>query len=415
MTRRRVVVTGLGVVAPIGIGIEPFWESLIHGRSGVGPITAFDASPFKTRIAGEVKDFAAERYMSPKTAKRSARFAQIGITAALEAFGHAGLAPVEGDAGARSAIVMGSGIGAFDMFEREHESFIRRGPGKFHPLTVPMIIPNATAGALAGETGFRGPNFCVSTACATGATAIGAAFDLVRAGRSDIAIAGSSEATVSPWALDGYLQLRALSSRNDSPETASRPFSATRDGFVLAEGAGALILESLEHAQARGVPIHAELMGYGATADGYHMTAPDPTNQGAVRAMRDALSDAGLEPSDVDLVNAHGTSTPLNDAAETAAIHKAFGSHARKLMVQSTKSMTGHTIGGAAAIESVAGILQLMRGRVHPTINLNDPDPECDLDYVPNVAREASPRVLMKNAFGFGGHNAVLVFRRWDG
>jgi len=309
---------------------------------------------------------------------------------------------------------MGSGIGAFDMFEREHESFIRRGPGKFHPLTVPMIIPNAAAGMLAGETGFRGPNFSVSTACATGATAIGSAFDLVRNGRCDIAIAGSSEATVSPWALDGYLQLRALSTRNDSPETASRPFSATRDGFVLAEGGGALILETLEHAEARGATVHAELLGYGATADGFHMTAPDPTNQGAVRAMRDALVDAGLEPRDVDLVNAHGTSTPLNDAAETAAIHKAFGDHAGKLMVQSTKSMTGHTIGGAASIESVAGILQLMRGQVHPTINLHDPDPECDLDYVPNVARQASPRILMKNAFGFGGHNAVLVFRRWD-
>ncbi|MEP7028253.1 MAG: beta-ketoacyl-ACP synthase II [Candidatus Eisenbacteria bacterium] len=401
MTRRRV-------------GVEPFWDSLLAGRSGVATITAFDSSPLKVHIAGEIKGFDPDQLLSPKTVKRSARFAQIGIAAALEAFTHAGLEPAEGDAGLRGAIVIGSGIGAFDMFEREHESFIRRGVGKFHPLTVPMIIPNAAAGTLAGETGFRGPNLSVSTACATGGTAIGVALDLIRAGRADVAIAGSSESTVSPWAIDGYCQLRALSTRNDDPTTASRPFSLNRDGFVLAEGAAALILEDLDHARARGAKIHAELLGYGATADGYHMTAPDPTGAGAVGAMRAALADAGLEPTDVDLVNAHGTSTPINDAAETAAIHRAFGAHASKLMVQSTKSMTGHPIGGAASIESVACVLQLARGRVHPTINLHEPDPACDLDYVPNLAREAQPRIAMKNAFGFGGHNAVLVFRRWD-
>ena len=415
MTRRRVVVTGLGVVAPNGIGVDAYWDALMAGRSGVGPITAFDASRFKSRIAGEIKDFDPERYMPAKTAKRSARFARLGIAAGLEAFAHAGLTPRAGEEGTRAAIVIGSGIGAFDMFEEEHEAFLTKGVGRFHPLTVPMIIPNAAAGMLASETGFHGPNFSVSTACATGGTALGSALDLIRAGRADVAIAGSSESTISPWALDGYCQLRALSLRNDDPQGASRPFSRTRDGFVLAEGAGALILEELETARARGATILAELLGYGATADGYHMTAPDPTNAGAVHAMQDALADAGVAPEEIDLVNAHGTSTPLNDEAETAAIKKTFGAHARRLLVQSTKSMTGHTLAGAASIESVASVLQILRGRVHPTINLTDPDPACDLDYVPLVARDVAPRTVMKNSFGFGGHNAVLVFRRWDG
>jgi 3-oxoacyl-[acyl-carrier-protein] synthase II len=415
MNRRRVVVTGLGVVAPIGIGLEAFWDSLMAGRSGIGPITFFDASRFKSRIAGEIKDFDPEKYMSAKTAKRSARFARLAIAAGLEALQQSGVGTLAGEKGARGAVVLGSGIGAFDMFEEEHEAFLTKGQGKFHPLTVPMIIPNAAAGMLATETGFRGPNFSVSTACATGGTALGTALDLIRAGRADVAIAGSSESTMSPWALDGYSQLRALSTRNDDPEGASRPFSRTRDGFVMAEGAGAFILEELETARARGATILAELLGYGATADGYHMTAPDPTNAGAMRSMRDALDDAGVAPEEIDLINAHGTSTPLNDAAETAAIHKVFGDHAARLMVQSTKSMTGHTLAGAAAIESVAVILQILRGRVHPTINLNDPDPECDLDYVPHVARDASVRTVLKNSFGFGGHNVGLVFRRWDG
>ncbi len=414
MSRRRVVVTGLGVVAPNGIGREAFWDALMAGRSGISPITHFDASRFKSRIAGQILDFDPERHMSAKVAKRSARFARFAIAAGLEALAHAGLGPLEGEAGARGAVVIGSGIGAFDMMEEEHEAFLTKGPGRFHPLTVPMIIPNAPAGMLANETGFRGPNYSVSTACATGATAIGSALDLIRAGRADVVIAGSSESTMSPWALDGYCQLRALSMRNDDPVGASRPFSKSRDGFVMAEGAGVLILEDLEFARARGATILAELLGYGATADGYHMTAPDPTHAGSTRAMQDALTDAGIAPEEIDLVNAHGTSTPLNDEAETAAIHKVFGAHARKLMVQSTKSMTGHTLAGAAAVESVASVLQLMRGRVHPTINLTDPDPACDLDYVPLVARDASPRTVIKNSFGFGGHNAVLVFRRWD-
>jgi 3-oxoacyl-[acyl-carrier-protein] synthase II len=414
MTRRRVVVTGLGVVAPNGIGVEKFWEALIAGRSGIRPIQSFDASKHKSRIAGEVVDFDAEAHMSAKVAKRSARYARLAIAAGLEALEHSKIGTLEGEKGARAAIVIGSGIGAFDMFEAEHEAFLTKGIGRFHPLTVPMIIPNAAAGMLATETGFRGPNFSVSTACATGATALGTALDLLRAGRADVALAGSSESTMTPWALDGYCQLRALSTRNDDPEGASRPFSATRDGFVLAEGAGVLVLEELEVAQARGATIYAELLGYGATADGYHMTAPDPTNAGAVRAMQDALTDAGIQPEEIDLINAHGTSTPLNDAAETAAIHKVFGEHAKKLAVQSTKSMTGHTLAGAAAIESVASVLELVRGKIHPTINLLDPDPACDLDYVPLVARDFKGRTIMKNSFGFGGHNAVLVFRAWD-
>jgi 3-oxoacyl-[acyl-carrier-protein] synthase II len=414
MTRRRIVVTGLGVVAPNGVGVEAFWDALMAGRSGVAPIASFDASKHKSRIAGEVRDFDAESYMPPKVAKRSARYARLAIAAGLEALRSAGIEPLEGEEGARAAIVIGSGIGAFDMFEAEHEAFLTKGIGRFHPLTVPMIIPNAAAGMLAGETGFRGPNFSVSTACATGATALGTALDLLRSGRADVALAGSSESTISPWALDGYCQLRALSTRNDDPQGASRPFSASRDGFVLAEGAGVLVLEELSHAQKRGAIILAELLGYGATADGYHMTAPDPTNAGAVRAMQDALADAKVDPSEIDLVNAHGTSTPLNDAAETASIHRVFGPHACKLAVQSTKSMTGHTLAGAAAIESVASVLELVRRRIHPTINLADPDPACDLDYVPNEARAFKGRTVMKNSFGFGGHNAVLVFRAWD-
>jgi 3-oxoacyl-[acyl-carrier-protein] synthase II len=278
-----------------------------------------------------------------------------------------------------------------------------------------MIIPNMAAGAIAMDTGCKGPNFCPVTACASGAHAIGNALDLLRAGRAQVAIAGSAECTISPWAVDGYCLLRALSTRNDSPQTASRPFSATRDGFVIAEGAGILLLETLEHARARGAAILAEVAGFGMSSDGHHITAPDPTGRGAVRAMRAALGDAGVTPGDVDVINAHGTSTPLNDATETRAIKEVFGDHARRLAVHSTKSMIGHSLGGAAGIEAVVSVLTLMHQTIHPTINLTEPDPECDLDYVPGGAREAAVNVVMSNAFGFGGHNGVLVFRRPPG
>ncbi|MEO6462148.1 MAG: beta-ketoacyl-ACP synthase II [Candidatus Eisenbacteria bacterium] len=416
MSDRRVVVTGLGVCAPNGVGIENYWSALIEGRSGVGPIAAFDASALRSRIAGEVLSFVPEDHITAKTAKRTARFTQLAVASALEAVRHAGLS---GDAAAEArgdaAVVVGSGIGAFDFFEREHIPFLEKGPGRFHPLTVPIVIPNAAAGTIAMEIGCHGPNFCVTSACASGAHSIGTAFDLIRNGRANVALAGATESTISPFAVDGYCQLRALSTRNDDPAGASRPFSRDRDGFVIAEGAGILVLEELEHAKKRGAPILAELAGYGASADAHHMTAPEPEARGAVRAMRAALEDAKLAPEAIGLVNAHGTSTPLNDVIETMAIKTVFGAHARGLAVNATKSMTGHALGGAPALEAVAAVLMLSRGVIHPTINLHDPDPQCDLDYVPLVAREAKLDAVMSNSFGFGGHNAVLVFRRHPG
>jgi 3-oxoacyl-[acyl-carrier-protein] synthase II len=409
----RVVVTGLGVLASNGSGVPRFWDALIHGRSGLGPITRFDASALRCRIAGEVKDFEPGALADNKTFRRSARFTQLALGAALEALADAGLedAPDREDA----AVVVGSGIGGFDYLMEEHQSFLSRGPGRFKPLTVPMIIPNMAAGAVAMETGLRGPNLCTTTACAAGANAIGTALDLIRDGRARWALAGGAECTIEPFAIDGYCQLRALSTRNDDPVHASCPFSLDRDGFVLAEGAGMLVLESLEHARARGATVLAELAGYGLTSDGYHVTAPDPAGRGAVRAMRAALADAALAPEAIELVNAHGTSTPLNDATETRALHEVFGAHAARLAVHATKSMTGHALGASAAIEAVASVLTLRRGIIHPTINLTHPDPACDLDYVPNRARERRVSTVMSNSFGFGGHNAVLIFRALDG
>lgn len=408
---RRVVVTGSGVCAPNGVGAAHFADNLIAGKSGIGPTTLFDASQHCSRIAGEVSEFDPS-HLSRKVVKRSARFVLLALVAAQEALAQAGLGD-EADL-EQTAVVIGSGIGGFEVSEREHQLFVERGMGRYNPLTVPMIIPNMAAGTIAMETGCRGPNMCVTTACASGANSIGTAFDLIRNGRAETAVAGGAESTISPWAVDGYCQLRALSTRNDSPETASRPFSKGRDGFVIAEGAGVLLLESLNHARARGAGILAELCGYGASADGHHMTAPDPQGRGAVRAMRAALADAGLGTEDIDVINAHGTSTPLNDMTETKAIKHVFGDHARRLAVHSTKSMTGHALGGAGGMEAVAVVETIRRGVIHPTINLDEPDPECDLDYVPNTAREANVRAVMSNSFGFGGHNAVLVFRAAD-
>ena len=416
MPARRVVVTGLGACAPNGLGAEAFFRALVEGRSGVGPISAFDASALRSRIAGEVRAFVADDVLPAKTARRAGRFTQLALAAAFEALEHAGLAgddaaPTRADA----AVIVGSGIGAFEWFEREHEAFLAKGPGKFHPLTVPILIPNAAAGMIAMEIGSLGPNLCVTSACASGANAIGTALDLLRNGRAEVALAGAAESTISPFAVDGYCQLRALSTRNDDPTGASRPFSRDRDGFVIAEGAGILVLEELEHARRRGATILAELAGYGASADAHHLTAPEPEARGAVRAMRGALADAGLAPGAIDLLNAHGTSTPLNDVVETGAIKAVFGDHARRLAVHATKSMTGHALGAAPALEAVVAVLTLDRGVIHPTINLHEPDPACDLDYVPLVAREARVSAVMSNSFGFGGHNAVLVFRRFAG
>ena len=405
----RVFVTGLGVCASNGLGVPAFWESLRLGHSGIAPISRFDASSLRSRIAGEVRDFDARALLPAKVVKRTARFTQLALAAAHEALTHAALP--EGEARERAAVVVGTGVGGFDVLEEEHAVFLSRGPGKFAPLTVPVIIPDIAAGVIAMETGCRGPNLACSSACATGASNLGTAFDLVRSGRCDVAVAGATESTISPFAIDGYCQLHALSTRNDDPARASRPFSADRDGFVIAEGAGVLVLESEAHAVRRGARVLAELAGYGASADGHHLTSPDPAGRGAVRAMRAALDDARLTPQDVQVVNAHGTSTPLNDPIETRAIREVFGAHADRLLVHATKSMTGHALGAAAAIEAVASVLTLMHGVVHPTAHLDTPDPECDLDYVPHTARTADVRAVMSNAFGFGGHNAVLVFR----
>lgn len=405
----RVVITGLGACSSVGTGVSRMWDALLRGRSGIGPITRFDASGLRSRIAGEVRDLDAESRLGGRTLKRSARFTQLGLVAALEALEHSQLPT--GDAREPVAVVMGSGIGGFEVLMQEHQVFLERGPEKFAPLTVPMIIPNMAAGAIAMETGCRGINLCLSTACASGAHALGTGLDLIRSGRADVVLAGGAESTLDPFAVDGYCQLRALSTRNDDPCGASRPFSLDRDGFVIAEGAAVLVLESESHARARGVEPLAELAGYGSSADGWHVTAPDPEGRGATRALEAALADARITPADVDVVNAHGTSTPLNDANETSVLKRVFGDHARRLMVHATKSMTGHSLGASGAIESVVAVLTLLHGVVHPTINLRTPDPACDLDYVPNEAREAKVRTVVSNAFGFGGHNCVLVFR----
>ena len=407
-----IVVTGLGVCASNGVGLPAFWDALRAGRSGIARIASFDASTLRSRIAGEIRGLDMEQRLGAKVARRTARFSQLALIAAEEALGSAGLP--RGPERDSIAVVIGTGIGGFDMLEREHEAFLTRGVSKFAPLTVPMIIPNMAAAAVARESGCRGPNLCLTTACAAGAHSIGTALDLLRMGRADVAVAGSTESTISPFAIDGYCQLRALSTRNDEPQAASRPFSADRDGFVIAEGAGALVLETLAHARARGAQPLAVVAGYGISTDGHHLTAPEPEARGAVRAMRMALADAALAPEDIDVVNAHGTSTPLNDVAETRALNRVFGEHAQRLLVHATKSMTGHALGGSGAIEAVASVLTLIHQVVHPTINLTRPDPDCDLDFVPHTARAAVVRAVMSNSFAFGGHNGVLILAHAD-
>ena len=407
----RVVVTGLGVVSCIGHDVATFWHSLIEGVSGIGRIASFDPTPYKTQIAGEVRDFDSD----PRAAKRLARFAQFALSASGQALDQAGLS-TDGDGAvdlARVGVSIGSGIGGFPFLEREHAKFLDRGAGKFHPLTVPIVISNMAAANVAMRYGLRGPNLCISTACASGNHSIGNALDLIRLGRADVMVAGGTEAVISPFSVNGYIQLRALSTRNDDPARASRPFSVGRDGFVLAEGAGVLVLESLSHAEKRGAPILAELLGFGMNSDAYHLTAPHPAAAGAADAMALALNDAKLEPQAIDYISAHGTSTPLNDALETAAIKRVFGDHASKLAISSVKSMVGHSLGASAGIEAVAAVLTLMQGVLPPTINLDEPDPELDLDYVPNTAREAEAKTVMSNSLAFGGHNAVVIFGKF--
>ena len=410
----RVVVTGLGVVSCIGTDVPSFWESLVAGKSGIARITAFDPSKLASQIAGEVRDFA----FDPRQAKRMERFTQFALAASRQALEQAGLLPEAGGLSSvrpeRIGVSIGSGIGGFTFLVEQHEKFLKKGPGRFHPLTVPIIISNMAAANVAIQYKLQGPNVNLSTACATGNHSIGSALDMIRLGRADAMLAGGTESTMTPFAVDGYIQLRATSKRNDDPTGASRPFSASRDGFVIAEGAGVLVLESLSHAQKRGAEILAEVAGCGMSSDAYHLTAPDPEARGAVLAMEQALADGGANPEDVSYINAHGTSTPLNDALETKAIQQVFGDHAKRLPVSSIKSMVGHALGASAGLEAVACVLALRHGVLPPTINLNDPDPELKLDFVPNEARKAPIESALSNAFAFGGHNASVLFRKFS-
>ena len=413
----RVVITGAGMVTPVGNDVPTAWEALLAGTSGGGPITLFDATEeWPSRVACEVKGFDPGDVLDRKEARRYDRFAQLGIVASAEAMASAGYAGGEGvpDPG-RFGVIFGSGIGGISTFEEQHRIMLERGPGRVSPFFVPMFIPDIAAGLISIQFGLKGPNYATVSACASSAHAIGEAFRAVQRGDADLMLAGGTESTITPMTLAGFGAMKAMTTRNDEPATASRPFDATRDGFVIGEGAGAVILESLEHANARGATILAELVGYGATGDAYHITSPPPDHLGAQEAMRLALADAGAEPGDVDYVNAHGTSTPVNDAHETTAVKAVLGDRAREIVVGSTKSMTGHLLGAAGAVESVICTRVLQEGKIPPTINFSEPDPECDLDYAHNTMVERPVGFALSNSFGFGGHNVCLALRRWDG
>lgn len=408
--KSRVAVTGCGVISPVGNDVTTFWRSLTEGRGGVARLTRFDPEPFDSRIAAEIKDFEATRFIDRKVLRHTDRFVQYAWVASLEAHHHAGLSENHVDPN-RFAVIIGSGIGGIETLEQQHRVLIERGPARISPFFVPMMISDMASGQLSIVFGAKGPNFATVSACASGAHAIGEAYRMVADGTVDLVLAGGSESPITPLALGGFCSMKALSTRNDDPEHASRPFDLERDGFIMGEGAGTLVLEAWEHAQRRGAEILAEVIGYGSTADAYHVTAPEPTGEGAARAMRRALADAGIAPTDVDYINAHGTSTPLNDKGETLAIHTVFGDHAKRVAVSSTKSMTGHLLGAAGAIELIACVMAIRDGVIPPTINYQVPDPECDLDYVPNQARSATLRVALSNSLGFGGHNVSLLVR----
>lgn len=404
----RVVVTGLGAITPVGLNASSFWQALVAGRSGIGRITRFDPSPFASQMAGEVKDFQLDG-LPPKALRHMDRFSQFAVAAAREALGSF---PVQ-DAPHRVGAFIGCGMGGLSLLEEQHQVLLERGPGRVSPFLIPMMIANMAVGNTAIQLGIQGPTACPVTACASGSHAIGDAFRLLQMGRVDAMLAGGTESTISPMAIAGFSAARALSSRNHDPWHASRPFDRERDGFVIGEGSGMLLLETLESARKRGATIYAEVVGYGSATDAYHITAPDPQGAGIVAAMREAMRDAGVDGASVHYVNAHGTSTPLNDKIETLALKRVFGDHAKKLWVSSTKSMIGHLLGAAGAVEAIATVLSLYYQTVHPTAHLTQPDPECDLDYVPITAREGTLKVAISNSMGFGGHNATLVFRRW--
>ena len=412
MEARRVVLTGLGALTPIGNTAEELWSGLTQGRSGIGPITRFDASRYDTRIAGEIKNFDPLAFVDRKEARRLDPYLQYAIASSVMAVGDSGLDPARVD-GERFGVLIGSGIGGITTLLEGEKIREAKGPDRVSPFVIPMLIINMASGLVSMRFGAKGPNSSVVTACATGNHAIGDAFRLIQRDDADVMIAGGAEAIIVPLTIAGFCAMKAMSTRNDDPQKASRPFDANRDGFVCGEGAGIVVLESLEHAIRRDARIYAEIIGYGMTSDAHHMTAPDPEGDGAARAMARALKDAQVVPADVGYVNAHGTSTPYNDRFETFAIKRVFGDHAKKLAVSSTKSMTGHLLGAAGGVEAIATALALHHGLLPPTINYETPDPECDLDYVPNQARKVDVEYALSNAFGFGGTNATLLFRRY--
>jgi 3-oxoacyl-[acyl-carrier-protein] synthase II len=408
---RRIVITGVGVVAPNGIGLEPFWDGLVNGRSATGTVTAFDTTGMTSTVDAEVKDFDPAQWLSPRDVRRSDRFVQLAVAATVMAVKHGGL-DMNAEDPARVGVLIGSGIGGIQTICIEHEKLLNGGPKRVSPFLIPMLIINMASGQVSILLGAKGPNFSIATACATAAHCIGEAAQIIGTGAADVMVAGGSEAALNQLGFGGFCAMKALSTRNHEPQKASRPFDLERDGFVMGEGAGIVLVEEYEHARRRGAPMLAELVGYGATGDAYHMTAPSPGGEGAKRCMAEALDSAGLNPEDVDYINAHGTSTPLNDKLETEAIKAVFGDCARSVPISSTKSMVGHLLGAAGAVELIACIQTLKHNTIHPTINYETPDPECDLDYVPNTAREARVDVALSNSLGFGGHNAALIVKR---
>jgi 3-oxoacyl-[acyl-carrier-protein] synthase II len=405
-----VAVTGLGVITSLGRDIETFWSNLIAGKSGISRIESFDVSDYPTKIAGEIKDFDPADHFDKKEARRMDRYAQFAVAACFQAMEDAGLKIGENAVPERVGVYVGSGIGGVETWEEQHKILLERGPKRVSPFLIPMMIANMATGQISIMTGAKGPVSTVVTACATGSNAIGDAFRAIQRGDADVMICGGAEAAVRPTGMAGFCAMRAMSTRNDEPEKASRPFDLNRDGFVMAEGAGILILEEMEHAIRRGAPVYAELVGYGMSGDAHHITDPNP--DGAVRCMKAAVQDAGIDLTEVDYINAHGTSTPAGDKSESSAIRTLFGDHAHQLAVSSTKSMTGHLLGAAGGVEAIISVLAIREGIIPPTINLDTPDPDCDLDYVPHTARKADVRVALSNSFGFGGHNATLILKK---
>ena len=412
MQKRRVVITGLGTVNSLGHNPEDTWQALLAGQSGAAKIQAFDTTGFDVNFACEVKNFKVEDYIPVAQARRMDRFAQFAVVAAIQAVQHSNIDLTKCNV-QRIGVIIGSGIGGFTEFEEQHSRLIQKGPSRVSPFTIPKVMMNSGSGQIAIHFGLKGPNFSVASACASSNHAIGMAMKTIQMGLADVIVTGGAEATITPLGMSGFAALKALSTRNDAPAKASRPFEKNRDGFVMGEGSGIFVMEILEHALARGAKIYAEMLGFGMNDDGYHITAPDPEGEGAVNTMKLALDDAGLKPEQVSYINAHGTSTAYNDMTETKAIKKLFGDHARKLAISSTKSMVGHILGGSGSVELLAVIMSIRDNMVHPTINYETPDPDCDLDYVPNQSRKMEVNTVLSNSFGFGGHNATLCVGKY--